>query len=177
MRIVGLTGGIGCGKTTVSTHFESLDGFKVVDCDKIAREIVEPGKEAYKQIIQKFGQEILFENGGINRRLLGERVFKDKAKLKTLTGITGPAIFKELVKQLIYNFVIGTPIIILDAPTLYETKRLLNICAAVIVVGCDESLQIQRVMKRDRLPLRQVRERMKNQIPTKKKADMADFVM
>jgi len=177
MRIIGLTGGIGCGKSLVSKRFQDIHGFAVIDCDKISHQILLPGNAAFKRIVEQFGRAILLDNGSIDRKALGEVVFNDKSKLKILTGITGPVIFLEIVKKILYNFLVGTPIVILDAPTLYETKKLVSICAAIVVVGCDEDEQVKRVMKRDGLDKEEVLSRMSNQIPTKEKANMSDFVI
>ena len=126
MIILGLTGGIGSGKSTASAHFMDHypTTFGLVDCDKISRNIYKPNSRAFRQIVDIFGNQIVDDSGNIDRKLLGQIVFADKAKLKQLTGITGPAIFLQIIRELLYHFVVGTAIVIFDAPTLYEVSMM-----------------------------------------------------
>ena len=135
MRIIGLTGGIACGKSTVSQYVKEneQESMRVVDCDEIAHRVCSVGWPAVAKIRAKFGAQVLVDPScddpnrmELDRKALGSIVFKDKQKLKELVAITGPAISKEVVKELLLNFCRGTAVVILDAPTLYEVNPLQN---------------------------------------------------
>lgn len=121
-------------------------------------------------------------------------MFEEKTQLKQLTAITGPAISNEIMKQLAYHFAYGTPIVILDAPTLFEvrstalfycagikyaskTQKLVPLCAKIIVIAVDEDKQIQRVMQRDSVTEEEVRNRMKHQMTTREKVKRGDITL
>jgi len=177
MRVIGLTGGIACGKSTVSKHLTEKRGVPVIDCDLIAREVVQPGKPAFKRIVETFGEEVLKPNKELNRLKLGEIIFNDVEKRRQLTTITGPMIFLEITKQILWHFCLGTPFVVIDAPTLYESKHLLNIVAQVIVVGVSEEVQVKRMMKRDGLSEEQAHARLNAQLPLEEKVKRAHHVI
>jgi len=153
-------------------------GIAVVDCDVIAREVVEPGRPAFRAIIKAFGSGVAKEDGsGLDRQKLGDIVFKDAAERRKLTAITGPAIFKEIAKQVAWCFCKGTPIVVIDAPTLYESKHLLHVCSKVIVVSTTEEEQVRRIVKRDGLSEEQARDRIGAQLPLADKVKRADIVI
>lgn len=149
----------------------------LVDCDRIARQVVEVGKPAYKKIVKVFGEKILNpENKEIDRKALGAIVFNDPKLRKKLTGITGWYIAIEIIKQVfVYSCYQKEPIV-LDAPILFETGYLRWLCFPIIVVYvADESKQIKRVMKRDGLKEEEVAARMNSQMPTSKKLALANI--
>jgi dephospho-CoA kinase len=117
--VVGLTGGIATGKSSVSTQLKSF-GFPVVDADVIARQIVEPGKPALAQIVQHFGEDILLPDGTLNRPKLGSIVFNDESQRKVLNGITHPAIARKLFWSVVSHWLHGQKICIVDNPLLIE---------------------------------------------------------
>ncbi|XP_075027294.1 dephospho-CoA kinase domain-containing protein isoform X5 [Calonectris borealis] len=123
MFLVGLSGGIASGKSTVVAVLREL-GCAVIDADVIAREVVQPHFKAYQQIVRYFGTEILLENGEINREALGNIIFSHPEKRQLLNSITHPEIQKEMLKQILKYFVLGYRYVILDIPLLFETNRL-----------------------------------------------------
>jgi len=175
-RVVGLTGGIACGKSTVSTQLIA-EGIPVVDCDVLARKVVEPGRPALRKLVEIFGEDILLSDGGLDRKKLGEIVFKDEEKRNQLNAVVGPAIFSEITKGIVWNWCLGTPVVVIDAPTLFESGHLVNLCAEIIVVAASEETQILRVINRDKLSREQALDRIKAQIPVQEKVKRASVVL
>ena len=128
MFVVGITGGIGSGKTAVTDHLETF-GIVVVDADKAARVVVEPGKPALDEIAAHFGSEILLDDGALNRAALREVVFNDSAQRKILEGITHPRIREEIARQL---SAATSPYVVLSSPLLLESGQ--NSFADYVVV-------------------------------------------
>ncbi len=120
-KIIGLTGGIASGKSTVSTMLLQK-GFKVIDADIAARKVVEPGEEAYLQIIEEFGQQIVWPSGELNRERLGEVIFNNEEKRLMLNSIVHPAVRKEMIKEKEEALEIGRKTIFMDIPLLFESK-------------------------------------------------------
>jgi dephospho-CoA kinase len=141
---VGLTGGIGCGKSTVSDIFTSL-GVPVIDSDVIAREVVEPGKDGLRQIVEHFGQKVLNPDGTLNREHLRNTVFADATARSDLEKILHPLIRKRSNEQLAK---LNSPYAILSIPLLVENE-LTNAVDRVLVVDCAEQTQIERICARD----------------------------
>ncbi|XP_056218173.1 dephospho-CoA kinase domain-containing protein isoform X3 [Falco biarmicus] len=135
MFLVGLSGGIASGKSTVVAVLREL-GCAVIDADVIAREVVQPHFKAYQQIVHYFGPEILLENGEINREALGNIIFSCPEKRQLLNSITHPEIQKEMLKQILKYFVLGYRYVILDIPLLFETKRLTKFMKYTVLVYC-----------------------------------------
>jgi dephospho-CoA kinase len=174
--ILGLTGGIACGKTTVSDMFEELGAY-IIDTDILAREAVLPVKPAFKKIIDYFGKEILLIDGTINRKKLGNIVFRDFEKRKTLEEIIHPAI-NELFKKRVENIVKKDRKVIISAvvPLLIE-KNMQEKYDKIIVVYVPEKLQIERLMNRDKISKKEALIKIKSQIPIDKKLRFADYVI
>jgi len=144
MFVVGITGGIGSGKTAVTDHLETL-GIVVVDADKAARVVVEPGKPALDEIAVHFGSEILLDDGALNRAALREVVFNDSAQRKILEGITHPRIREEIARQL---SAATSPYVVLSSPLLLESGQN-SFADYVVVVDVPEAVQVDRTMRRD----------------------------
>lgn len=144
MFIVGLTGGIGSGKSTVTECFEQL-GIGVVDADILAREVVEPGTPSLAAIAQKFGNDILDDRGGLNRAKLREIVFADSSKKSWLEELLHPAIRDLMLSRLQAS---PSPYTLLVSPLLLETDqhKLVN---RILVVDVSEETQLERTLKRD----------------------------
>jgi dephospho-CoA kinase len=176
MKIIGLTGNIASGKTEVANIFKEL-GAKVIDADKIAREVVEPGEIAWKEIIEEFGNNILNTDGSINRKKLGEIVFNDDTKREQLNRITHPRIMTKL-KELIdkYKKENGN-LVIVEAALIVEKGGLLNLLDELIVVVTDEETQVERIMKRDGLRRDEALSRIKSQMPISEKTKQATHVI
>src|SRR5690625_1069171 len=117
--IIGLTGSIGTGKSTIAKKMHELQ-IPIVDADIIAREVVEPGKDAYNDIVTTFGEQILQNDGTLDRKKLGSIVFADESKRKTLNEIIHPAIRAEILRQRDAYVAEGHPCVVLDIPLLYE---------------------------------------------------------
>ncbi|RKQ29913.1 dephospho-CoA kinase [Oceanobacillus halophilus] len=173
--IIGLTGSIASGKSTVSLMFDDLD-IPVVDADKIAREVVYPGEEAYNKIVKSFGEQILREDRTINRQELGSIVFANEEKRKQLNSIVHPAVRKSMLEKRDGLVRDGASCVVLDIPLLFESK-LNDFVDKTIVVYVDEDVQLERLMKRDGFTEEEALQRIKSQMPVKKKASLADAVI
>lgn len=173
--ILGLTGSIGTGKSTIAKRFKTL-GIPVIDADIIAREVVEPNEAAYEKIVATFGREIVQSDKTIDRKALGEIVFTDETKRKQLNDIIHPAIRTEMLKQRDAYVAQGKPCIVLDIPLLYESG-LTHFVEKVIVVLVSEEEQLKRIMERDGCTEEEARKRMAAQIPVAEKAKRADAVI
>ncbi|KAM9254965.1 dephospho-CoA kinase domain-containing protein isoform 1-T3 [Cariama cristata] len=176
MFLVGLSGGIASGKSTVVAVLREL-GCAVIDADVIAREVVQPHLKAYQQIVRYFGTEILLENGEINREALGNIIFFHPEKRQLLNSITHPEIQKEMVKQILKYFVLGYRYVILDIPLLFETKRLIKFMKYTVLVYCDPQMQLSRLMKRNGLPQVEAEVRIASQLPLDEKYKLASHVI
>ena len=142
--VIGVTGGIGSGKTTVANLFSSL-GVPVIDADELARQVVAPGQPAYEEILQHFGTTILGKSGELDRRRLRERIFSDSAKRDRLEAIVHPRVYAQM-KHLLDC--LETPYAIVVVPLLIESGAR-ELVDRVLVVDSPEELQIERTHRRD----------------------------
>ena len=172
MLVIGLTGGIGSGKTAASDYFASL-GITIVDADLASRVIVEPGKPALEQIRQHFGAAMLNADGTLNRAALRQLVFSDKKALQDLEAITHPAIRSELERQIQAATSAYT---ILVSPLLFETDQSMLV-KRVLLVDVPESLQVARTVERDGVPASQVESIMAAQMQREQRRVQADDVV
>lgn len=174
--IVGLTGGIACGKSTVSAML-SARGAKIVDADQVAREVVLPGKPALAQITAVFGQAVLNADGTMNRGELGKIVFGNREKLDELEGILHPAIRATMWSRM-NAFELESPggLIVADIPLLYETGQA-SLYKGVIVVYIPRHLQMERLMARNSMTAEQAEQRIGLQMDIEEKKKLADFVI
>jgi dephospho-CoA kinase len=175
MRVIGLTGGIASGKSTVAGILAGL-GAPVVDADQVAREVVEPGHDAYNDIVATFGREILSEDGKIERKKLGAIVFGDADKRRQLNAITHPRIAAATQAKLAELGQAGTPVAIYEAALLVENKVHLGL-DGLIVVSASEENQIARAAARDNFTEEEARARVQAQAPLADKVAVADFVI
>ena len=144
MFVVGITGGSGSGKSVVTDHLETL-GITVVDADKVARVVVEPGTRGLDAIVEHFGTDILLADGGLDRAMLRKIVFDNPDERKVLEGITHSRIGDEIAKQLSEA---SSPYVILSSPLLLESGQ--NTFADyVVVIDVPEEVQLKRTMTRD----------------------------
>ncbi|XP_068775547.1 dephospho-CoA kinase domain-containing protein isoform X3 [Struthio camelus] len=183
MFLVGLSGGIASGKSTVVAVLREL-GCAVIDADVIAREVVQPHFKAYQQIVHYFGTEILLENGEINREALGNIIFSHPEKRQLLNSITHPEIQKEMLKQILKYFVLGYRYVILDIPLLFETNRLTKFMKHTVLVYCggscpssDPQTQLSRLMKRNGLSQAEAEARIASQLPLDEKRRLASHII
>jgi len=175
VKIVGLTGGIATGKSTVASMLREL-GAEIVDADELAREVVKPQQEAWKEIVEAFGAGILRKDKTIDREKLRKIVFADTTARKRLESITHPrirALADERIQRLTAE---GADAIVYDAPLLFENQIHLWI-RPVILVAADPQTQKQRLRERDRLSEREIQQRLEAQMPMEKKRKLADLVI
>ncbi|PAC98363.1 dephospho-CoA kinase [Bacillus paralicheniformis] len=173
--VIGLTGGIASGKSTVAQMFQQC-GITVVDADVIAKEAVEQGMPAYHKIAETFGQGVLLETGGIDRRKLGEIVFTNEEKRMQLNAIVHPEVRKMMIKQRDEAIRAGERFVVLDIPLLYESG-LEHLTDKVIVVWVPMELQLERLMKRNRLTEDEALNRIHTQHSLDEKKKKADAVI
>jgi dephospho-CoA kinase len=174
MAVVGLTGGIGSGKSTVARLFGAL-GVHWVDADDVAREVVEPGTPALKKIAEHFGQEILLPGGGLDRAALRRIVFDAPEERTWLEGLLHPVIREELMRQLRpVNY--SLPYVLLVSPLLLETDQH-ELVEKVVVVDVPVDVQIQRTMARDTNDREQVERIIAAQMPREQRLRKADDVV
>lgn len=172
MTVIGITGGIATGKSTVSNMIKDL-GFTVVDADIAARRVVEPGEEAYNEIVKHFGQDILLEDGHLDRKKLGNIVFNDKEKRLLLNSIVHPAVRKWMIAEKEAALERGEETVFLDIPLLFESK-LQWMSDKNIVVYTDEQTQLKRLMERNHLSIEDALARIHSQMPIEEKKLLAD---
>ncbi|WP_313056114.1 dephospho-CoA kinase [Pseudomonas lopnurensis] len=170
--ILGLTGGIGSGKTAVADHFASL-GVHVVDADQAARWVVEPGRPALLQIAEHFGEDILLPSGELDRAALRERVFRSPDERKWLEQLLHPLIRAEIARHLALA---ESPYAIMVSPLLVESGQYRQV-DRVLVVDVPEALQVQRTIGRDRTSEEQVRAILKVQAAREERLRHADDVL
>lgn len=173
--IIGLTGGIASGKSTVSELLKERR-IPVVDADVIAREVVEPGKNAYQQIVAAFGSCILLPNGEIDRKALGEIVFSDEQQRQVLNGIVHPEVRKEMTRQAEEASQSGYELVVMDIPLLFESK-LQYMVDKIVLVYVPSDVQLIRLMDRDKIDEEQAQKRIKSQFPIETKKNEADFII
>lgn len=173
--VLGLTGGIASGKSTVS-FFLKNQGAVIIDGDVVAREVVKKNSLGLKQIIEKFGEEFITNTGELNRRRLGDLVFNDKDSLKKLTSITGPLIHKRVRKLIEDEKNRKSRLIVLDIPLLFEGNYQ-QYCDNVMCVCVPEKIQIKRLMKRDHFSEQQARNRILSQMESVKRCALADILI
>lgn len=175
ISVIGLTGQSGAGKTTVSKVF-SEEGFADINADKIAREIMVKDSPCLKELAECFGSEIILENGELDRRKLAGIVFNDQEKLAQLNAISYPYITYEIMKKIKEYAGEGKRFVLLDAPTLFES-RADDFCDLIISVTAPESVRMERIAKRDGISPEQIKERFSSQHSEKFFIDHSDFII
>ncbi|MBR4014792.1 MAG: dephospho-CoA kinase [Anaerotignum sp.] len=176
MKVIGLTGGTGSGKSVVSRRLEKA-GARIVDADKIGHEIIEKGKPAYTEIVEYFGNGMLDEQGHIVRRRLGEIVFHDAQKLAFLNQCTHKYIIAEVKRQIAEAKEMGrAKAVVIDAPLLLEAG-LERLCDAVWVVFAEEEVRIRRIMERDGVSYELAQARIGKQKPWAEYEKAADVII
>lgn len=168
--VIGLTGGIGCGKTLVSDHLASL-GVPIIDTDVIARQIVEPNSPTLSELVDTFGEEILLEDGSLNRDQLRKLAFSNSENKQKLDAITHPAILDEAIRQLEqvdYSYVIVV------IPLLNKESAFFPFLDHVLAINTDKETRILRVMKRNSLPREAVEKIVATQLTDQQRQQFAD---
>lgn len=172
MFVVGLTGGIGSGKSA-ATDYLARRGITIVDADRASRVVVEPGQPTLDAIVDRFGDPVLQDDGTLNRRVLREIVFSDEQARRDLEAITHPAIGDELRRQILAS---DAPYTVLVSPLLLEGSQK-AMTHRVLVIDATPELQIQRTVNRDSVPESQVQAIMKAQLDRERRLAMADDVI
>jgi dephospho-CoA kinase len=170
--VVGVTGGIGSGKTAATDHFASL-GITVVDADLASRVIMEPGRPALAAVAERFGTDMLLDDGNLDRGRMRELVFRDPSQRQWLEQLTHPLIAEEIFAQL---QAATSAFVILSSPLLLETAQK-DLCDCVVVVDVPESVQLERTMTRDENDEAQVRRIIAAQMPRQQRLALADHVL
>ena len=174
MLVVGLTGNIGCGKSSLSDIFRA-EGIKIIDADIIARQIYEDEKLLSK-VYETFGNDIKNEDGSLNRKALGRIVFSDDEKLIQLNKLTHPVIRQKVSDEIEEYKSQNEEIVILDAALLVESDYL-NFIDKLLVVTCKENIQIERIIARDNCSIEEALGRIKSQMSQENKVKYADYVI
>ena len=175
MRVIGLTGGIGSGKSTVARMLAEL-GAPVVDADQLARELVEPGQPALAEVVSAFGPGVLAADGSLDRKCLGARVFGDPIQRQRLNGILHPRIAAATQAQLGLLAQAGHRVAIYEAALLVE-NGIHHGLAGLVVVASPPALQRERTMARDGLTQEEADARLRAQAPLADKLAVADWVI
>ena len=175
MKVYGLTGKTGAGKSTVAEKLEKM-GFCVIDGDKIARSITEKGKPAISILANEFGCDIIEDDGSLNRKLLASRAFKDRESTAKLNAITHPIIKAEFEKELRKAEEEGFSFAVIDAAALLESSCK-DLCEKIIVVTAPEKIRLSRVLLRDGITKEQALIRINAQFPDEYYNEKADILI
>lgn len=175
--IIGITGGIATGKSTVTKILKNK-GFKIIDADMIARKVLQVGQEAYRDVVGHFGMEILNPDFSINRHYLGAKIFKDKVQREKLNSMTHPHIIEEIKNQIKDS---KEEIIFLDIPLLVEIydEIISNeiYITEIWLVYCNREIQIKRLMKRDNIDYSLAETKVNAQIDIEEKKKLVDKII
>ncbi len=175
MRRVALTGGIATGKSHVLAQLAKL-GAPTIDADKLARDVVAPGTPGLKAVVDRFGEDVLDQMGGLDRRKLGSIVFSDPVARRDLEEIIHPAVRGAIDEWYASLGEVPAGCAVADIPLLYETARQREF-DAVIVTACDTNTQLTRIMARDGISEAEARARIAAQLPMSEKIRRADYVI
>jgi len=174
MFIIGLTGGIGSGKSAAATILKRL-GLKIIDLDQITHNLMKPSELGYIEIKKEFGEKYIDTKGAIDRKLLREEIFSSLDLKKRIESILHPIIFEECNKQL--NILKHEKYIVLVIPLLFETKNYISLIDESLLIDCDLETQIERVIKRDSVSKALANRIIKNQMNRKERQLLADKVI
>jgi dephospho-CoA kinase len=175
VKLIGLTGGIASGKSTVSAILRRL-GAQVIDADALAREIVEPHQPAWNEIVDTFGNEILQSDQTLDRKKLRKLVFDEPNARKQLEAITHPKIRRLAQEKIAESTATGASLVVYEAPLLFETGIHLWL-RPVILVACDTATQKRRLQKRDNLTEAEIEQHLGAQMSLEEKRKLADYVI
>ncbi|MFD1126092.1 dephospho-CoA kinase [Lentilactobacillus raoultii] len=172
-KVIGLTGGIATGKSTVS-HYLQTQGVPIIDADIIAHQVQAPGEDGLAAIVNEFGPTVLDADQKLDRKLLGKLVFHQPSRLKRLVQVMDPFIRREIVSRL--SEYQSEKIVILDAPTLFENGYT-YLTDSILVVYCEPVVQMKRLRQRNHLTISQASARIKSQWPLQTKCELADTII
>jgi dephospho-CoA kinase len=172
MKLIGLTGGVACGKTTVSSQFEAL-GVPVIDADLLAREVVEPGERGHRQVVEHFGKSILDESGAIDRRQLRQIVFSDQTERKWLESVVHPLVKERIQKRLAG---IDAEYAVIVVPLLVESD-MLDWFDRILVIDTEPQTQLNRLTARDAIDSALAERMMAAQTDRQKRLSCGDDIL
>ncbi len=175
MQVLGLTGGIGSGKSSVAAIFAQL-GATIIDADQLARQAVAPGSPGLKAIEQRFGAQFILSDGQLDRRALGLQVFQNEEARKDLNQIVHPEVSRLAMEAMATAQQGGAPLVVYDVPLLYE-NGLDKTMPQVAVVSVSPETQRGRVRGRDDLSEQEIEDRIASQLPLSEKVSRADYVI
>ncbi len=176
MKILGITGTSGSGKSSFSKILDEREDVKVVDADKVARDLSVPGTDYLQDIVNEFGEGILLENGNLNRRALAHIIYSDENERKKLNSITFPHIVREIYKRIKAFASPEIKFAVIDAPLLFEAG-LDKVCDSVISLVADKDLQVKRICARDGLDVETAKARLSSQKPASFYVENSDIVI
>ena len=170
--IIGLTGGIGSGKSAASNFFQN-EGVTVIDADQLAREVINPNSQGFQSVVDYFGSRIIGEDGSIDRAQLREEIFDDQDKKKALESITHPLV-RDLMSERIASF--ASPYLIIMVPLIFETNSM-SAYNRILVIDCDATLQMKRASLRDNNSSEQIQKILDSQCSRSERLSIANDVI
>lgn len=172
-KILGLTGGIACGKSTISAYLKEF-GIPVIDADECSRAVVEKGSIGLEKLTEIFGNKILEKDGTLNRKALGQIVFSDSEQLSLLNSVMEPLIREEISRRL--NQENNANLVVLDAPLLIE-QHYDKICDFIMTIDVPKKIQLERLIERDKLSEDEAKSRIESQLSSRERNGFADVVI
>lgn len=172
-KILGLTGGIACGKSTISAYLKEF-GLPVIDADECSRAVVEKGSIGLEKLTEIFGNKILENDGTLNRKALGQIVFSDSEQLSLLNSVMEPLIREEISRRL--NQENNADLVVLDAPLLIE-QHYDKICDFIMTIDVPKKIQLERLIERDNLYEDEAKSRIESQLSSRERNGFADVVI
>lgn len=176
MKVIGITGSSGSGKTTLSKILNERDDVKVIDADKVVRELSVPGTEYLNAIKETFGQDVFLEDGNLNRKKLAQKIYNDNVARENLNKLTFNYVVKEIISRIISISSDNIKFAIIDAPLLFESK-LDRCCDYVIALVADFDLKVKRICKRDNIDEETAKSRLNIQNEDDFYVEKSDFVI
>lgn len=175
MKIVGLTGGIACGKSTIAEMFRGF-GASIIDADKISRQLTMPGGEALPAIRNAFSEFVFYPDGTLNRELLADMVFKNEPERQKLNALMHPMIDRRVREEIETCRKMGVLVVVLDVPLLFEVG-VDKLADVTLCASAPQELQIERLRTRSGLNREQAMHRINSQMPLAQKEKLADMVI
>ena len=176
MKVIGITGSSGSGKTTLSKILNERDDVKVIDADKVVRELSVPGTEYLNAIKETFGEDVFLEDGNLNRKKLAQKIYKDNVARENLNKLTFNYVVKEIISRIINIDTEEIKFAIIDAPLLFESG-LNKCCDYVISLIADFDLKVKRICKRDNIDEETAKSRLNKQNEDAFYIEKSDFVI
>jgi dephospho-CoA kinase len=177
MRLIVVTGGIACGKTTAGAYFSSAHDFLLIDSDTIAHDLQRPHTRVWRAIVAHFGRSILNPDDTIDRKKLGGIVFKVPDELRTLNQIVHPAVLRQLFVRALKAWLLRRPVVVIDIPLFFEGRIPRFWFHDIAVVAVDRRIQIERLISRNRIPEADAERRLAAQMPIEEKCRLATVVI